>query len=73
MVYTAATGMHKQTADPFYRSGILDYKYLQNEKYPTMNSKNKNNCGVLHRWIIPCIISIGAGAVVYTIYSVRGR
>jgi len=73
VVNTAEKWVYKQKTDPSYRSSILHYMYLQNEEYPTMNSKNKDNRGVLHRWIIPSIITISVGAVVLTLYSVRGR
>ena len=33
-------------------------------------SANEN---VFRRWVLPALITAGAGAVVYTLYSVRGR
>jgi len=39
----------------------------------TENQNNKANSNGLRRWIIPCAVTLGTGALMYAAYSIRGR
>lgn len=50
---------------PLSRKTVIDFRYLSGDE-----SHRRDG---FRRWIVPVMITIGAGVTVYALYSVRGR
>ena len=42
-------------------------------KMSNYKSDNKGGQGCPPHWLIPCLVTIGTGAAIYAVYSLRGR